>query len=38
VPVFSSLKGADRKQQVKKIMDYVYMVKVNWYLTLAPHQ
>ena len=29
VPVSSSLKGADRKQQVKKIMDYVYMVKVN---------
>ncbi len=25
----SSLKGAERTQQVKKIMDYVYMVKVN---------
>jgi serine protease Do len=29
LPVSSSLKGADRTQQVKKISDYVYMVKVN---------
>lgn len=29
LPVTSSLKGADRTQQVKKIADYVYMVKVN---------
>lgn len=29
LPVSSSLRGADRRQQVKKIMDYVYMVKVN---------
>lgn len=29
VPGSSSLRGADRKLQVKKIMDYVYMVKVN---------
>jgi S1-C subfamily serine protease len=28
-PVSSSLKGLDRTQQVKKISDYVYMVKVN---------
>lgn len=29
VPATSSLKGMDRVQQVKKIEDYVYMVKVN---------
>ena len=29
VPAFSSLKGMDRTQQVKKIEDYVFMVKVN---------
>lgn len=29
VPVASSLKGTDRMQQVKKISDYVYMVKVD---------
>ena len=29
LPTTSSLKGADRTQQVKKIADYVYMVKVN---------
>ena len=29
LPATSSLKGADRMQQVKKISDYVYMVKVN---------
>ena len=29
LPTSSSLKGADRTQQVKKISDYVYMVKVN---------
>lgn len=29
LPSSSSLKGADRTQQVKKISDYVYMVKVN---------
>lgn len=29
LPTSSSLKGADRTQQVKKITDYVYMVKVN---------
>jgi S1-C subfamily serine protease len=29
MPVTSSLKGLDRMQQVKKITDYVYMVKVN---------
>jgi serine protease Do len=29
LPSLSSLKGADRTQQVKKITDYVYMVKVN---------
>ena len=29
LPVASSLKGLDRMQQVKKISDYVYMVKVN---------
>src|SRR6478609_4088415 len=28
-PVVSSLKGMDRTQQVKKIEDYVFMVKVN---------
>ena len=28
-PVASSLKGMDRTQQVKKIEDYVFMVKVN---------
>ena len=28
-PVASSLKGLDRAQQVKKIEDYVFMVKVN---------
>lgn len=29
LPTSSSLKGSDRTQQVKKISDYVYMVKVN---------
>ncbi|MBB1287158.1 trypsin-like peptidase domain-containing protein [Flavisolibacter sp. BT320] len=29
LPTSSSLKGVDRTQQVKKITDYVYMVKVN---------
>ena len=29
VPASSSLKGMDRTQQVKKIEDYVFMVKVN---------
>lgn len=29
LPSASSLKGANRTQQVKKISDYVYMVKVN---------
>lgn len=29
LPASSSLKGLDRIQQVKKIADYVYMVKVN---------
>lgn len=29
IPTSSSIKGADRTQQVKKMMDYVYMVKVN---------
>jgi S1-C subfamily serine protease len=29
LPSSSSLKGAERTQQVKKISDYVYMVKVN---------
>lgn len=29
LPTTSSLKGADRTQQVKKIVDYVYMVKVQ---------
>ncbi len=29
LPAASSLKGAGRTQQVKKISDYVYMVKVN---------
>ena len=29
MPTTSSLKGLDRVQQVKKISDYVYMVKVN---------
>jgi S1-C subfamily serine protease len=29
LPSSSSLKGVDRTQQVKKITDYVYMVKVN---------
>lgn len=29
LPVTSSLKGMDRTQQVKKIADFVYMVKVN---------
>jgi S1-C subfamily serine protease len=29
VPVSSTIKGADRTQQVKKITDYVYMVKVD---------
>jgi serine protease Do len=29
VPATSSVKGMDRMQQVKKIADYVYMVKVN---------
>ncbi|HEV7329606.1 MAG TPA: serine protease [Flavisolibacter sp.] len=29
LPTTSSLKGVDRTQQVKKITDYVYMVKVN---------
>lgn len=29
LPAASSLKGMDRTQQVKKIADYVYMVKVN---------
>ncbi|OLY92594.1 Trypsin-like peptidase domain-containing protein [Cnuella takakiae] len=29
LPAKSSLKGVDRIQQVKKITDYVYMVKVN---------
>lgn len=29
LPTSSSLKGADRTQQVKKITDYVYMVKVS---------
>lgn len=29
IPTYSSLKGTDRTQQVKKIMDYVYLVKVN---------
>jgi hypothetical protein len=28
-PAASSLKGMDRTQQVKKIEDYVFMVKVN---------
>jgi hypothetical protein len=28
-PAVSSLKGMDRTQQVKKIEDYVFMVKVN---------
>jgi hypothetical protein len=28
-PAASSLKGLDRAQQVKKIEDYVFMVKVN---------
>jgi S1-C subfamily serine protease len=28
-PAVSSLKGMDRPQQVKKIEDYVFMVKVN---------
>ncbi|WP_121354902.1 S1 family peptidase [Flavisolibacter nicotianae] len=30
LPATSSLKGADRTQQVKKISDFVYMVKVNY--------
>lgn len=30
LPTNSSLKGADRTQQVKKISDFVYMVKVNY--------
>lgn len=29
LPTSSSLRGVDRTQQVKKITDYVYMVKVN---------
>lgn len=29
LPTSSSLKGSDRTQQVKRISDYVYMVKVN---------
>lgn len=29
LPAASSLKGMDRMQQVKKISDYIYMVKVN---------
>ena len=29
LPVTSSLKGSDRMQQVKKITDYIYMVKVD---------
>jgi len=29
IPVVSSIKHADREQQVKKIEDYVFMVKVN---------
>lgn len=29
LPATSSLKGVDRQQQVKKISDYVYMVKVS---------
>jgi S1-C subfamily serine protease len=29
IPASSSLKGSDRTQQVKKISDYVYMVKVD---------
>lgn len=29
IPATSSLRGTDRTQQVKKIMNYVYMVKVN---------
>jgi S1-C subfamily serine protease len=29
IPTTSSLRGTNRAQQVKKIMDYVYMVKVN---------
>ena len=29
IPSSTSLRGTDRAQQVKKIMDYVYMVKVN---------
>ena len=29
MPAFSSIRNADREQQVKKIEDYVFMVKVN---------
>jgi S1-C subfamily serine protease len=29
IPTASALRGTDRTQQVKKIMDFVYMVKVN---------
>ncbi|HLZ89434.1 MAG TPA: S1C family serine protease, partial [Puia sp.] len=29
IPVNSSLKGVDRKQQIKRIRDYIFIVKSN---------